>query len=262
LHCRAYTLTDSRLLPRPEAWRYGAAPGFEFLSQLSDRTTARLAGDFLRLHRAVDAVWPLAREAAAAPAVLIFCEDQRRFARFAPPDAPRDLSGTVSLSYQNHEQAVLILNQAAAEASAAPAEPDLGAFNAELLRVEYRHFLFSRIAPPPPAWLAAGLGRLFQNLDTDASPWRLAGTGDPADASARLAFAAKVQAAGPHPPWTALAGDPRFRAARLCAADGQRTAAAALADLGARLAGTLGSGSVSPASRPRGRNRRPRRPNR
>src|SRR5581483_6449180 len=41
-----FVVTDSRELPPPESWRYATIPGFEILTNASDRTTQRLIKDF------------------------------------------------------------------------------------------------------------------------------------------------------------------------------------------------------------------------
>ena len=41
-----FVVTDSRELPPPEFWRYGTMPGFEILSNASDKATQRLLRDF------------------------------------------------------------------------------------------------------------------------------------------------------------------------------------------------------------------------
>ena len=41
-----FVVTDSRELPPPESWRYATMPGFEILSNASDKATQRLLRDF------------------------------------------------------------------------------------------------------------------------------------------------------------------------------------------------------------------------
>lgn len=41
-----FEVTDSRVLPAPEKWRYAAIPGFEVLSSISVRATTRFVKDF------------------------------------------------------------------------------------------------------------------------------------------------------------------------------------------------------------------------
>jgi hypothetical protein len=208
----AYVVADSRLLPPPENWRYGAAPGFEFLSNLSAGATQDRIRDFILFHRAVDLVWPLIRINAQAPAAVVYCAGSDRFAEFAPLGAPRDLSGTISIALQNHEQAAIIVNLAAAE-SEAGAGPALENFANRLIRAEYVHFLFSRIEPAPPPWLAQGLTRLFLKMDYGDGQIRFDASGGGADLPRRKALAARLKAA-PARPLASWTDDPEIRRAR------------------------------------------------
>ena len=202
----SYVVTDSRVLPPPEAWRYASAPGFEFLSNLSASETEDRIRDFLLFHRAVDLVWPLIRINAQAPAAVVFCAGQAQFAEFAPVNAPSDLSATVSFALQNHEQAAIIVNLAAAAAGAGDGA-SMARFASRIIRGEYVHFLFSRIEPVPPRWLAQGLTRLFLKMDYSEDQIGFSGSADPSDFAARTSLAARMRAA-PGRALSAWANDP------------------------------------------------------
>jgi hypothetical protein len=205
-----YVVTGTRIPPPPEFWRYAAAPGFEFLSDLSESETRERIADFIRFHRAVDVVWPLIRINAQAPATVIFCAGTDRFAQFAPPGTARaSLGETISLSMQNHEQAAIIVNLDAARAGAAEGAP-ADAYIQGLLRTEYVHFLFSRIEPAPPRWLAEGFTELFLEMDYSGSQIGFAPSSDPADFPARKALAARIKAA-PGRPLSSWVADPDFQ---------------------------------------------------
>ena len=53
-----FVVTDSRELPPPESWRYATIPGFEILTNASDRATQRLLRDFGMFRQALGHVWP------------------------------------------------------------------------------------------------------------------------------------------------------------------------------------------------------------
>lgn len=53
-----FVVTDSRELPPPEAWRYGEIPGFEILTNASDKATQRLIRDFELFKQALGYAWP------------------------------------------------------------------------------------------------------------------------------------------------------------------------------------------------------------
>lgn len=206
-----YVVTGTRIPPPPEFWRYAAAPGFEFLSDLSEAETRDRIADFIRFHRAVDVVWPLIRINAQAPATVIFCAGTERFAPFAPEGTPREsLGGTISLSMQDHEQAAMVVNLEAARAGAADGAPT-DDYIQRLLRTEYVHFLFSRIEPAPPGWMAEGFTELFLAMDYSGNQIGFAPWPDPTDLSARKALAARIKAA-PGRPLSSWIGDPDFQA--------------------------------------------------
>src|SRR5512133_1867684 len=54
-----FVVTDSRELPQPESWRYATIPGFEILTNASERATQRLLRDFDMFRQALGHVWPV-----------------------------------------------------------------------------------------------------------------------------------------------------------------------------------------------------------
>src|ERR1700722_9915768 len=161
-----YTVSEARLLPKPEAWRYGQVPGFEILSDDSDGNTKRLIHDFLLFQRAVGVVWPAVQRNFDLPVSLILCDRAKRFAEFMPANLGAKASATYSLSLRERELAAIVLNLEAAASPEAAAdlsdgEPGLAQsmadYSSRILRGEYVHFLLGRIDPPPPPWLESGL---------------------------------------------------------------------------------------------------------
>ena len=67
-----FVVTDSRELPQPEAWRYATVPGFEILTNASDKATRRLMSDFDLFRQALSYVWPVP-ERPGRSATLIIC---------------------------------------------------------------------------------------------------------------------------------------------------------------------------------------------
>ena len=51
-----FIVTDSQIFPPPEAWRYAKFPGFEVLTNASDRSTQRLVREFRLFQNAVSAM--------------------------------------------------------------------------------------------------------------------------------------------------------------------------------------------------------------
>ena len=219
-----YTVSEPRLLPEPEAWRYGQVPGFEILSDDSVGDTKRLIHDFLLFQRAVGAVWPEVKRNFDLPVSLILCQRAKQFADFMPADAGAKPSATFSLSLRERELAAIVLNLEVANSPIAAGElADDGAglaesvadYSSHLLRGEYVHFLLDRIDPPPPPWLEAGLGQMLLRMTYDGDMIGIPAIADTGDLAWRRAFAAKAKAAGAEvpPPPAVLSGEKNFRTA-------------------------------------------------
>lgn len=160
----AFKVTDSRLLPAAESWRYAAAPGFETLSTASAAETEKLLHDFLAFHRAIEVVWPLVRMNASVPACLILCSKEKQFAPFVPPADHAQARNFLSLSYQDHEQASIVieLDSGVLQDQGAPGGGEqFSAYTSDLVHREYVHFILGRIGDRVPPWLQQGLWQLF-----------------------------------------------------------------------------------------------------
>src|SRR5688500_19578817 len=86
-----FVVTDSRELPQPEAWRYAVVPGFEILTNASDRATQRMLRDFGMFRQALSHVWPIPQRLSQTTS-LIICGRGNKFDAFVPagkvvPDA-------------------------------------------------------------------------------------------------------------------------------------------------------------------------------
>jgi len=164
----AFTVTDSRLLPEPESWRYGSAPGFEALSTAPAGTTEKLLHDFLAFHRAIEVIWPLVRMNASVPACLILCEKEKQFAPFVPPADHDRAKSFLSLAYQDHEQAAIVieLDSGVLSSQGAPEGGEgFSSYTSDLVHREYVHFILGRIGDRVPPWLQQGLWQIFIGMN-------------------------------------------------------------------------------------------------
>jgi hypothetical protein len=105
-----FTVTDSRILPPPEPWRYARLEGFEVLSNASDREAARLLRQFLRFHQALVTAWPPAEFPSAVPTALILCGQGGKFDAFKPKQNAGPQSGLVSLSLRDREMSAIVID--------------------------------------------------------------------------------------------------------------------------------------------------------
>lgn len=210
-----YTVTDTRDLPQPEKWHYARIPGFEVLSNASERTTKNMLKEFQRFSQALDAVWPGVQGNNAMPAALIICGRGGKFEQFMPAGEQAPDRAMASISLRDREQAAIVIDyeskvinlstpegDAALAAAAANTSPDglpsLGdpgfAVDAykQLFR-EYIKFIMSRIEPRAPAWFEEGLAQIFMAMDITRTSITVGKVEDPNTISASSAAA---QAAG------------------------------------------------------------------
>jgi hypothetical protein len=83
-----FEVTDSRLLPPKEKWLYAEVPGFEILSQISERESKRFVRDFMLLQEVVNVIMPgLNQGFVPVPTALILCGARGKgFDQFIPAD--------------------------------------------------------------------------------------------------------------------------------------------------------------------------------
>ncbi len=161
-----FEVTDSRLLPPREAWRYAAIPGFEILANTSERATKRFVRDFLLLQEVIDAIMPgFNRDYDARPTALILCGRSNSFDEFLPPERAADAYSTNSLFFRDNERAVIVVDFALGELrldneTTQASDPYRGFY------LEYFRFLIRRQSTrAAPAWLEEGLVQLFAATD-------------------------------------------------------------------------------------------------
>lgn len=185
-----YTVVDSRELPPPEKWYYTRIPGFEVLSNASEKSTQRLVSDFQRFSLALDLVWPGVQRPATVPTTLIVCGRGQQFDKFLPPGAIADRA-RVSLPLRDREQTALIIDYqtkvlnlstpeglAAAAATAAAitdesvtvggvGDPGLRVDTYRQLYREYVRFLLSGVEPRGAAWFEEGLSQILMGIEVN-----------------------------------------------------------------------------------------------
>ncbi|MBC7366508.1 MAG: hypothetical protein H7343_06785 [Undibacterium sp.] len=161
-----FEVTDSRLLPPPEAWRYAGIPGFEILSSISARATTRFVKDFLLLQTALDEIMPgFTRSNVVVPTSLILTGRGRDFDRFLPKDRGDDRYRTNSLFFDDPERGAIVVDFALAEIfrddnTTEESDPYRG-FYKEYFRYLIRHQMGGKVQP----WFEEGLVRLFSSID-------------------------------------------------------------------------------------------------
>ncbi|MBI5767589.1 MAG: hypothetical protein HZA93_07325 [Verrucomicrobia bacterium] len=162
-----FEVTDSRILPQPESWRYASIPGFEVISKVSERETKRFMNDFLLLQEAVEVLMPgLGKPNIFVPTSLILCGRGDSFNRFIPSDRGDDRYRTNSLFFDDPERGAIVVDFALSELqlndnSTIEADPYRG-FYKEYFRHLIRHQM---MGSKPPAWFEEGLAEMFSAID-------------------------------------------------------------------------------------------------
>jgi hypothetical protein len=188
LELPTYTVTDSRELPPPEPWLYGRIPGFEVLSNASEKSTKRLVGDFQRFFLALSLVWPGVQQKTAVPTSLIICGRGGKFDAFIPKGKQRSNRAMASLTLRAAEQSAIVIDfqtkvlnliasegaTAAASAAAAAGEDGVSlgggdpGFQVDAYRQLYREyirFLLGGVEPRGPAWFEEGVAQIFMAME-------------------------------------------------------------------------------------------------
>jgi hypothetical protein len=174
-----FEVTDSRLLPPPESWRYTSIPGFEVLSTISARETTRFVKDFFMLQSGLDAIMPgFATPDVAMPTSLILTGRGKGFDRFLPAVDEEARYRTNGLFFSDAERGVIVVDFALAELqlednTTMEADPYRAFYNS------YFHYLIRRQAgDKAPPWFTEGLVQLFSQIDVNKKWINFAQIGD------------------------------------------------------------------------------------
>ncbi|HEY3755744.1 MAG TPA: hypothetical protein VGL42_06305 [Opitutaceae bacterium] len=154
----SFVVRDNRVLPGPQRWDYASVTGIEALSDADPAQAKALLTDFVEFHRAIAAVWPLEREEAAVPAMLILCGEKARARPFVPADAPAGVDSYLSMSIQDREMASIVIDLDPAVLATGSSDD-----TAEILRREFIHLVISRLGRLPP-WIRQGLWTAFSTM--------------------------------------------------------------------------------------------------
>ena len=198
-----FVVTDSRELPPPESWRYAQIPGFEILSNASDKAALRLIRDFERFKVALGVAWPMPNRN-PVPVTLILCGKGGKFDVFAPAGKDSAEAVRASLFLRNREQTVIIIDLESAVLDVLSLETDDSAagsdssqisvdHNKQLYR-EYVRYLLSTGDQRLPAWLAEGMAQIVMAMKFDRKQIVFGQIADPNLVSPQAAAIAQMNA--------------------------------------------------------------------
>jgi hypothetical protein len=167
------TVQEAADLPKLESWRYTRIPGFEVLSNGSDKPVKKLLADFQKFQQAVKLLWPTPVRPLAASS-LILCGADNKFDEFAGRSTGKMEGLIPSLFIRNREQIAIVVDLQTQQISISDptALINSGSASAEYqvdhyrqLYREYIHFLLSQSEVRPAAWLEEGLAQIIMDID-------------------------------------------------------------------------------------------------
>ena len=200
-----FVVTDSRELPPPEKWRYATIPGFEILTNASDKATQRLLRDFGMFRQALSHVWPVQTREKQITS-LIICGKGNKFDAFVPAGKQSAETGLASLFLKKGTQTAILIDMAATTLNVLNVDDSLDAAtgtDSGLISVEhdkqlyreYVRFLLSGSEPRLGAWLEEGLSQIIMRMKFDKKWIEFAKLEDPNTISAQAAMIMEMNAA-------------------------------------------------------------------
>ena len=199
-----FVVTDSRELPQPESWRYATIPGFEVLTNASDRATQRLLRDFGMFRQALGHVWPMPQRLSQSTS-LIICGRGNKFDAFIPAGKVVPDAGFASLFLKQGNQTAIVIDLQATTLNVlnidglndAATGTDSGTISVEhdkQLYREYVRYLLSQSEPRVGAWLEEGLSQIIMKMQFDRKWIEFARIEDPNTISTQAAMTAELNA--------------------------------------------------------------------
>src|SRR5688572_16204031 len=199
-----FIVTDSRELPQPESWRYATVPGFEILTNASDRATQRMLRDFGMFRQALSHVWPIPQRLSQTTS-LIICGRGNKFDAFVPAGKVVPDAAFASLFLKQGSRSAIVIDLGATtlnvlnidNSNDAATGTDSGTISVEhnkQLYREYVRYLLSQGDTRFPAWLEEGLSQIIMKMQFDRKWIEFAKLEDPNTISTQAAMTMELNA--------------------------------------------------------------------
>ena len=197
-----FVVTDSRELPPPESWRYGTIPGFEVLSNASEKGTQRLLRDFGMFRQALGHVWQIPQRAGQST-TLIICGRGAKFDQFIPAGKLTPDTAFASLFLKQGGQSAIVIDLEATtlnvlnlEAASDPGTDGntISVEHDKQLYREYVRYLLSQNEARLPAWFEEGLSQIIMKMQFDKRWIEFAKLEDPNTISTQAAMVVQMNA--------------------------------------------------------------------
>jgi hypothetical protein len=199
-----FVVTDSRELPQPESWRYATIPGFEILTNASDRATQRMLRDFGMFRQALGHVWPIPQRLSQTTSLIICGRGNKYDAFVSAGNASPDTASASRFLKHGNKSAIVIdleattLNVLNVDSSNdAATGTDSGTISVEhdkQLYREYVRYLLSQSETRFPAWLEEGLSQIIMKMQFDRKWIEFAKLEDPNTVSTQAAMTMELNA--------------------------------------------------------------------
>lgn len=163
-----FVVSDYRILPEPESWRYARLPGVEAISNASDRETQKILGEFQLYREVLDSIWPVPSDL-NTPLLVVLCGRPGKFETFVPDGADRRTgAGRASLYLHGRWRGAILVdvsvhdvrvegnweNDVSKTSSVITIDPVQQIFR------EYVHFRLRQSRPRLPAWFEEGMAQV------------------------------------------------------------------------------------------------------
>lgn len=157
-----YEVTADRVLPPIEQWKYVSIPGFEILSNASDRNTTLFVRDFYLLRQVAQIILPTIKETNPVPTYIVLCGKGNAYETFM---SAGKLGGRLpnSMIVGDGERSAIVVNFTFTNQFGDTYDTLRGGndpFHAFYLQY-FRELIQKNIKPAPPTWLEEGLVQLL-----------------------------------------------------------------------------------------------------
>ena len=174
-----FEVTDSRVLPMPEQWRYAAIPGFEVLSSISARETTRFVKDFLLLQVVIGEIMPSLRQTdVAVPTSLILTGRGKDFDRFLPTERDEDRFRTNGLFFDDPERGAIVVDFALTELQLEDNTSEEADPYRSFYKEYFRYLIRRQTGGKPQPWFEEGLVQIFASMEFNRKWINFAQIGD------------------------------------------------------------------------------------
>ncbi len=163
-----FEVTADRILPPLEKWRYVSIPGYEIISNASERTTANFVRDFFLLQQAARIVMNTQENVETGlPTYIVVTTRGSAFKALLPTDVQQAEGRERSLFFSDNERAAIIadLTRGPEPLTLELEEEDLAVTSFNSFHQNYfKHLLSKSLPEGTPRWGREGLSRLLSGI--------------------------------------------------------------------------------------------------